>query len=70
MKGLPGAIVTFIKAGAPLVIEGFKSLFSGIGTDGGLLNSIQSGINSAITWIQANLPIIFIKGCRNNYKYE
>lgn len=57
MKGLPGAIVTFIKAGAPLVAEGFKSLFSGIGTDnGGLLNSIQSGINSAITWIQANLP--------------
>lgn len=57
MKGLPGAIVTFIKAGAPLVAEGFKSLFSGIGKDnGGLLNSIQSGINSAITWIQANLP--------------
>lgn len=63
MKGLPGAIVTFIKAGAPLVAEGFKSLFSGIGTDnGGILNSIQSGINSAITWIQSNLPAFLNAG--------
>lgn len=57
LKGLPTAIGTFVSASAPIIKSEFSKLFSGIG--GGnfdLLGTIRTGINTAMSWLEGNLP--------------
>lgn len=57
LKGLPTAIGTFISASAPIIKSEFSKLLSGIG--GGnfdLLDTIRTGINTAMSWLEGNLP--------------
>lgn len=57
LKGLPTAIGTFISASAPIIKSEFGKFFSGIG--GGnfdLLGTIRTGINTAMSWLEGNLP--------------
>lgn len=57
LKGLPTLIGTLISAGAPIIASEFGKLFAGIGgKDFNLLGQFQFAINTALSWIQANLP--------------
>lgn len=57
LKGLPAAIGTFISASAPIIKSEFGKLFSGIGVGNfDLLDTIRTGINTAMSWLEGNLP--------------
>lgn len=57
LKGLPTAIGTFISASAPIIKSEFSKLFSGIGVGNfDLLGTIRTGINTAMSWLEGNLP--------------
>ncbi len=57
LKGLPAAIGTFISASAPIIKSEFGKLFSGIGVGNfDLLGTIRTGINTAMSWLEGNLP--------------
>lgn len=68
LKGLPGAITSFIQASIPQVRAGFKSLFSGLGADvdfsglsakfQGVLNAVQPVMNGLQTAF-GQLPSLF-----------
>lgn len=67
LKGLPGAIVTFIQTAAPQFIEAGKSLLAQLATGitNGIptfLTSFQGILTGIMTWITTNLPTFLATG--------